>query len=117
MTSALSGTSSSSAKELGLSVHHARVENGMVLLDERGPANWREKFTPEALAKLDIMTPCHCVLGVIFGGYIKGLEALGVDSRSDYDEVYYGFCPDAERSNEALTEQWKEQLRAGRNDS
>jgi len=75
---------------------------GIALLDEHGPADWRERINPYTL---DIQSGHNCVLGQLYGVYSRGADALGFDIEDGGD---YGF---ATRFNyRMLNKRWKEEL-------
>lgn len=59
-----------------------RYERGARLLDRRCPG-WYERID---ITKLDMKSGQYCVLGQLFGSFMRGLRKLGIE-----DEVPYGF--------------------------
>jgi hypothetical protein len=49
------------------------------LLDHKKP-DWFQKVS---LSRLDMSNGSHCILGQIFGDYVRGLHFLGIDDRSN----------------------------------
>lgn len=63
-----------------------RVRAGVALLDEKVPG-WHERIDLDRFA----MNSCaRCVLGQLFGGFVVGAFAVGLDM-SGSDEVAAGF--------------------------
>jgi hypothetical protein len=92
-----------------------QIAEGMRLLDENGPENWREKVNIE---KLDMGEPelqggCGCILAQLYGDYVTGRQALGIRRGGG---TPYGF--DCSYDDEKglvygpLTEEWKEALKS-----
>ena len=87
-----------------------RVELGMAWLDARHPG-WHDLID---LDRLDVASPCNCLLGQTLGGFdlhVAGLDmdqaaALGFDASSSHDGIgeEYG----------ALTEVWRTAIRERR---
>lgn len=74
-----------------LTIEQQRVSNGVALLDEHKPG-WRDLVNVNTL---DIESLENCILGQVFGGYIKGASALGISSAECYNatevQSSYGF--------------------------
>lgn len=68
-----------------------RVSNGVALLDEHKPG-WRDLVN---VYTLDMESTESCILGQVFGEYIKGASALGIGSAECYNatevQSSYGF--------------------------
>jgi len=85
------------------------VQNGIELLDEKGPANWREMID---LDVLDISNAQVCIIGQItsaesLSAYNAMLNKLG----AWWDPAEYGF--DAHNGDyDELTEEWRLALSA-----
>lgn len=60
---------------------------GAALLDTKRQG-WWQLIKPESL---DLLHPFNCVLGQVFGGYVRGLNFL--DWRMEINVEDYGFCP------------------------
>ncbi len=78
------------------------VRRGIMLLDEKKP-DWRDSFDPGSLDMEDID---HCVLTQVFGGYIVGLSALGIDG-SEYTHGFELLSTESSRLDE-WNETWKQ---------
>ena len=63
-----------------------RVRTGVALLDEKVPG-WFERID---LDRLDMDSCARCVLGQLFGSFVRGSLAVGFDM-SGNDEVAAGF--------------------------
>lgn len=87
------------------------VQNGIALLDAKGPKDWREIVEVE---DLDVASIGWCVLGQIYGDYSRGMMEL-----FDYEEehweplgIKYGFEAQVNihneygRDYEPLTAEW-----------
>lgn len=92
----------------GLENMQSRVLRGAALLDKKQPG-W-ETWAALALNTLDMETSDRCILGVLFGDYTDGIDALGA---SDRGGPYYGFDVHSfsGESYKELTEFWKAQIR------
>jgi hypothetical protein len=82
-------------------------DRGVALLDDRVP-DWRERIDARAL---NMMSPSLCVLGQLFGGYVRGLRMLDLLE----DPHGHGFTigwedADVARAFRALTSLWREVL-------
>jgi hypothetical protein len=78
-----------------MSTINERVQAGIALLDEKGPADWRERID---FATLNLQSRRNCVLGQIYGYYNDGLRELGV-TQFDFDDfpgAPYGFMLEKE---------------------
>lgn len=93
-----------------------RVEAGAALLDKKRSTRmkpWRDKINTE---RLDISSPCECVLGQVYGGsYGVGLDKLG------FFDLGGGSCRDLAREcgfvttaedSRPLTRAWRKYLEA-----
>lgn len=84
-----------------------RVTRGAALLDEQRPG-WRGRVAPDWL---DIRSGSACVLGQLFGDYVRGLERLGLEVG---DGPTFGFntIPSARGpvSYDELRREWLAQL-------
>lgn len=102
----------------------ARIRQGIKLLDEKGPSNWRRRVN---LRTLDLGVPtgdCGCVLAQVFGNYGEGCRALGITldnttEASAASAAFTGFerlvAPgegwgNREKEYAELTEAWREAL-------
>lgn len=87
-----------------------RVRAGVSLLDEQVP-NWWNRID---LDELDIGSCYNCVLGQLFGGFIKGWNSL----RLKFNIEDYGFSYSTfeilSSVPELLTKEWKKQIRLRR---
>lgn len=87
-----------------------RVATGAALLDEQMP-DWVERID---LGRLDVESPCRCVLGQLFGDYADGWAVLS-DFTSLSQAISHGFEADSVEYDE-LTAEWRaliEQRQAG----
>ena len=88
----------------------AEVARGIALLDQKIPG-WRQHVDVD---RLDMEmaerreNACGCILAQLYGEYIAGLEAIGLD---DEEDSPYGFDADA-ADYPALTAAWKRALGA-----
>ena len=80
----------------------ASIREGVGLLDESGPADWRGRIDTELL---DIGDARLCVLGQLYHSFEDGRAALGISLRHPY-----GFCGPTRR----LTEAWVGYIEATR---
>lgn len=62
----------------------ALVARGAALLDERAPG----RLAGVDVSKMYLSSSQYCVLGMIFGSFVKGREALGL---APGDCAHYGF--------------------------
>lgn len=91
---------------------------GAKLLDRHRPGWWREV----RLTKLDQGKPyprddddCSCVLAQLYGSYGTGLEPLSKEGLWSNGGVYlHGFDAETFTDLSALTEAWKDEIRARR---
>ncbi|MDA8611249.1 hypothetical protein N9L18_00060 [Candidatus Pacebacteria bacterium] len=81
----------------------ALVKEGEALLDEKHPG-WRENVD---IDRLNIQSPCHCVLGQIYGHYETGKNILGL---SEEEAMIRGFQISYSASGGDLNRTWKNQL-------
>lgn len=95
-----------------------RVARGIELLNDKGPKGWRRKVR---VTKLDMSNPYTCVLGQVYDGvgWRSGYEAAGDIHlrgvlRGGERAATYGFhvYNDESDSFEALTAEWRRQLKA-----
>jgi hypothetical protein len=93
--------------------YETAVSRGVALLDRELP-DWRTKVDGD---KLDMARLDDDVLAQLFGGYLAGLEALGVPLQTT-DDVSCGFdAPvefleeDASKAYQTLTDEWKLRLK------
>ncbi len=62
-----------------------RAQRGYVLLDEKGPDDWKERIDP---LTLDMNNTYNCILGQVYADFWRGTETLEMT----HDEtVHYGF--------------------------
>lgn len=94
------------------------VKRGAKLLDEKVPS-W---YTSINLDTLELSSCLECILGQLFGHYSDGLTELKIDFQnsiaSDSPRYYYGFSVCGNVSStwwKALTELWKQEVLARRN--
>jgi hypothetical protein len=85
----------------------AAVARGVELLDEAGPAGWREVID---LGLLNLSSGRLCVLGQLYGSYQDGLQELDVERAHDLGFVcgHWSIC-----YCDHLTELWRERLTGG----
>lgn len=56
---------------------------------------------------LDLLHPFSCVLGQVYGGYIRGLRAVGMLDEPTVSVEDFGFCPTLQPgSSELLKRAW-----------
>lgn len=85
-----------------------RVKRGADLLDEKY-ASWTKKVNT---TKLAIQDPKDCVLGQLYGGYVRGLEKLDIKFLvGDTSPIDHGFCG-ADR--EELNAEWRRVIKERR---
>ena len=91
--------------------YEKRVSDGVRFLDSKVP-DW---FKSIDLNQLDMLNPCHCVMGQLFPSYRMGLERLGVDVTINED-VALGFDRsfglDLPHNVDELTPIWKREIGA-----
>lgn len=81
-----------------------RVERGAALLDERLPG-WAQEIYVE---NLDLSDSCDCVLGQLFGDYLKGVRVLGLADETWAEPARLGFHrPDRRTQWETLSRAWR----------
>ena len=78
----------------------ANVQRGEAFLDEHVPG-WRDDIEPSSL---DLGDSCRCVLGQVFGDYVKGVTLLRL---SDRDASRLGFNTWGRQTFDRLTEAWR----------
>lgn len=98
--------------------HDDAVRRGAALLDERGPAGWRDRLDRD---RLYMHSVSQCVLGQLYrrfyddvDAYTVGLDALGAPANDeDYDNTRYDWAvehgfdgPDYD----ALERAWRDHL-------
>lgn len=90
--------------------YEVNVDRGCVLLDRDMP-DWRNRVDRDIL---NMKLNDSCILGQLFGGYLKGLDKLGIPGYTT-DDADCGFdVPKEDISDEAyekLTDEWKRRLR------
>lgn len=94
-----------------------RARNGIALLNERGPEDWRQRVH---ILALDMGHPSRDLLGQIYESYYRGMTALfgedwdvqfgEVDPRSGKALSWFGFAPVSEISRPMLTNAWRKEL-------
>jgi hypothetical protein len=94
-----------------------RARKGIDLLDERGPAGWRERLHP---LSLDMGSGIRDVLGQLYGSFHRGMCALFGDEWADREPMTdpqtdlhisaFGFMPFLEVSKFMLTDAWRKEL-------
>lgn len=77
-----------------------RVAAGAALLDERMPG-WEQDVNPHTL---DLSSPCHCVLGQIFGLYDHGVETMAQIPQFEAEDQ--GFWTSSDSEYDELTSAW-----------
>lgn len=85
---------------------HRDVLDGIGLLNEEGPDDWRARID---LSTLDVDNAFWCVLGQVYGYYEDGLSELGLNYTTAPD---FGFSLDHGTDDEwyALTQIWVGEL-------
>jgi len=82
-----------------------RVDDGILLLDLRGPEGWREKVVTNQDV-FCIRSACGCVLGITYGDFVKGTFELGINS---FQAVDLGFeASDAIRETDVFDDEYDE---------
>ncbi len=88
-----------------------RVQNGIDLLDERGPNDWRQTVR-DRLEDLDIDSCYSCVLGLIFGRYVFGTSEVGLQTCRESADA--GLLVDEHANfyeeSSALTAEWTRRI-------
>lgn len=64
------------------------VRAGAALLDEKGPEGWRETLY-ERREELDVSSMSRCPLGLLYGSFGQGVDALWPGVRDDV-KIYTG---------------------------
>jgi hypothetical protein len=89
----------------------ARAEAGARYLDQRYGDDWHTLIDAD---RLDISSPCRCVLGQLIGhGYYSALFTSGRDgvdggfSCGAWDILFFALPPSVKRSFQRLTTAWK----------
>lgn len=82
-----------------------RVQAGAAFLDARWP-RWDVLIVPGVL---DIASWSRCVLGQLYGGYSKGVEALGLGGHDARD---LGFDGSVHADTAARTQAWRDLIAA-----
>lgn len=62
------------------------VRNGAEVLDEKKPG-WHKEV---AVDELEILCSNYCILGQVYGHYVDGLDALGIDMDESWMYGFYG---------------------------
>lgn len=97
-----------------------RVRRGAALLDQRGPADWRDRVDVD---RLNLRWMDTCVLGQVYTGHVEsyygydvGLDALdapgdadGAVARDDWAQRH-GFEEPTDGNYDALTRAWVDYL-------
>ena len=78
-----------------------RVDSGIALLDDRGPAGWRSRIDVDAL---DVGKTDNCVVAQVFGDYYRGINELDI-GLSEAGDVY-GFDAESHGEFKELTDAW-----------
>jgi len=81
----------------------SRVKNGALLLDEHVPG-WAVRISQP----LHMVDPCYCILGQLFGGYIRGR----VDLNLSEDDRELGFDAGPGLGYNFFDTAWKEEITA-----
>jgi hypothetical protein len=96
-----------------------RVAAGAAFLDEREPGWWSlDRESPLHTSQLYVGSSCDCVLGQLFGSYLRGIRTLGLRepgvNREALGFMFISADSDAERDRaaedadiEALTREWE----------
>jgi len=77
-----------------------RVERGVRLLNRKKGRRWYRRID---LEWLNLAEPCRCIVGQLYGDYMRGIRELGVDGLDE------GFT--TTKSFPALTLHWKRRIR------
>lgn len=97
------------------------VAAGAALLDEKGPEDWRERIRTHREA-LNMASTSACVLGLLYGSYFNGKDALGFYAVSpelyDRESWEYGFehsigqvgDAESEAGYPELTQAWLDEI-------
>jgi hypothetical protein len=100
-----------------LSVLDARVARGAALLDERGPAAWRQQID---VGRLDVNLDCDCVIGQLYPNmmFTTALRRLSSGLFQWVAELHdwaldHGFDVDDNDDVEPLNTAWQTYLLAG----
>ena len=83
------------------------VRNGIELLDEKGPENWRDMID---LDTLDIQMTNRCIIGQLYKNSYFSYSSMLRDIGAFGNPQRYGF--DAHLDYEELTKEWKLALSA-----
>jgi hypothetical protein len=97
---------------MSVEIADARVEAGAAVLDEGGPADWRDTLYARR-DELAIQSTLTCPLGLIFGSYDEGRARLGVpmDSPDGYEwAVAHGFDWDEDVTTSELNQAWLDEI-------
>lgn len=95
-----------------------RVNNGIELLDAKGPMDWRDRIDADSL---DVASVDHCPLTQVFGGYTSGCHALSIGFAPGGEASKHGFehnfrlddfadGSDITDDYSALTDEWYRRL-------
>lgn len=90
-----------------------RVQQGIALLDERGPEGWRQRIN---ILALDMGHPFRDVLGQLYGSYHRGMCALfgedwsALDPKTGRSVTSFGFEPFLKASKFMMTDAWRKEL-------
>ena len=84
-----------------------RVARGIMLLDERGPENWREMID---IVSLDIANPDDCILGQLYDSYHAGCAALFHGEPHIYDAATPCGFNYSEADPQYVTREWIKQM-------
>lgn len=94
-----------------------RAQEGMQLLDERGPEGWRDHLN---ILALDMGHGTRDVLGQLYGSYYRGMVAMFGEEWADRDpevdphtgKAYsaFGFAPLLNITRPMLTNAWRKEL-------
>lgn len=96
-------------KSLAKKVVRPEVVAGIELLDEMGPADWRDTID---VKRLNIELADRCVLGQLYGSYLGGLRALGFCGLGTMNSSAYGFSTNISADYPRLNREWKLALSA-----
>lgn len=79
------------------------VTRGAALLDAHRQGWWQMVDGD----RIDLLHPFNCVLGQVYGGYVRGLTAVGMVDEVVINVEDFGFCPMPQPgSSELLKRAW-----------
>lgn len=80
-----------------------RIDAGIAMLDDNYPG-WENRID---LDLLDVRS-LNCVLGQVYGSYMRGKRLLNVVE--DADQCGFDICIDADESYADLTSEWRRRI-------